>query len=125
MTPLLVAYPPPRRATRSGRGPQIQPYFQLTRKTVGYSTASGRLHWDALAVNPFKPGDGTATIAAVRGGGRIHVALVGGGRIADLHAPGYLEDPRARLYALCDLDAAVRARREREWGLERAYADSG
>lgn len=51
------------------------------------------------------------------------MALVGGGRIADMHAPGYLEDPRARLYALCDLDAAVRARREREWGLTRTYAD--
>jgi predicted dehydrogenase len=54
---------------------------------------------------------------------RTHVALVGGGRIADMHAPGYLEDERARLYALCDLDPDVRARREREWGLARTYAD--
>lgn len=53
---------------------------------------------------------------------RVHIALAGGGRIADMHAPGYLADPRARLYALCDLDAEVRERRRREWGLERTYA---
>ena len=54
---------------------------------------------------------------------RLNIALVGGGRIADMHAPGVLANPRARLYALCDVSAEVRARRAREWGLERTYAD--
>ncbi len=51
----------------------------------------------------------------------LNVALVGGGRIADLHAPGYLKSPRARLYALCDTNPEVLARRNREWGLEATF----
>ena len=54
-------------------------------------------------------------------GSEVNVALVGGGRIADMHAPGYLAHPHARLFALCDVDAGVLARRKAEWGLERTY----
>ncbi len=52
---------------------------------------------------------------------RLNVALVGGGRIADLHAPGYLTSSNARLYALCDLDTRLLERRRRAWGLEKTY----
>jgi predicted dehydrogenase len=51
------------------------------------------------------------------------MALVGGGRIADMHAPGYLANPDAQLYALCDVSEAVLARRKREWGLAKTYRD--
>jgi predicted dehydrogenase len=51
----------------------------------------------------------------------LNVALVGGGRIADLHAPGYLRSPNARLYALCDVSPHVLARRKCEWGLEATF----
>ena len=52
---------------------------------------------------------------------KLNVALVGGGRIADLHAPGYLSSPNARLYALCDIGPEVLERRSREWGLSKTY----
>jgi predicted dehydrogenase len=52
---------------------------------------------------------------------RLNVALVGGGRIADLHASGYLDSPNARLYALCDVNPEVLERRGREWGLNKTY----
>jgi predicted dehydrogenase len=51
----------------------------------------------------------------------VNIALVGGGRIADMHAPGYLESPDARLYALCDVDPGVLARRKEQWGLAKTY----
>jgi len=53
---------------------------------------------------------------------RLNIALIGGGRIADMHAPGYLTNPRARLYALCDVSEEVCRRRKAEWGLEKTYA---
>ncbi|MBM4372175.1 MAG: Gfo/Idh/MocA family oxidoreductase, partial [Deltaproteobacteria bacterium] len=53
---------------------------------------------------------------------RLNVGFVGCGRIADLHLPGYRDHPHARLHALCDPDPALRARRQAEWGVERAYA---
>ena len=51
----------------------------------------------------------------------LNIALVGGGRIADMHAPGYLTSSHAKLYALCDVSEAVNARRKQEWGLEKTY----
>jgi predicted dehydrogenase len=35
-------------------------------------------------------------------GERIGIGTIGCGRIATLHAPGYLGHPRARLVAVCD-----------------------
>jgi len=54
---------------------------------------------------------------------KIRVALVGVGRIADLHAGAYAHEPRAELYAVCDIDEAVAQRRAEEWGARRAYTD--
>ncbi len=53
----------------------------------------------------------------------IRIALVGVGRIADLHARGYTHEPRANLFALCDRDEELLARRAKEWGVSRTYTD--
>jgi len=61
---------------------------------------------------------------------KLRVAFIGAGRIADLHALGY-RDPstgsgragEAELYAVCDADAEVAARRAREWGAKRHCTD--
>lgn len=53
----------------------------------------------------------------------INVALVGCGRIADLHAPGLLQTDGARLYGVCDLDPEVAAARQAEWGADRSWTD--
>lgn len=53
----------------------------------------------------------------------IHVGIVGCGRIADLHAPGYARTRAARIYAVCDKDRALAERRRIEWGAEKAYTD--
>ncbi len=53
----------------------------------------------------------------------INVGFLGCGRIADLHARGYQNNPDARIYAVCDPDPERRAARQAEWGVEKAYAD--
>ena len=53
----------------------------------------------------------------------IRIALVGVGRIADLHARAYRRDPRANLWALCDRDEELLARRAAEWDVSRTYTD--
>ncbi len=53
----------------------------------------------------------------------IRVGLIGCGRIASLHAPGYAGHPEARLAALCDSDADRAKACARDWGAEKAYAD--
>ncbi|MCL4236505.1 MAG: Gfo/Idh/MocA family oxidoreductase [Deltaproteobacteria bacterium] len=56
-------------------------------------------------------------------GDRIRVGIIGGGRIADMHAPGYLDRDDARILAVCDVSAEVAERRAREWGATRIYLD--
>jgi len=48
----------------------------------------------------------------------IRVAIVGTGRISDLHAIEYLQNPRAKIVALCDLDTGIATSRASRWGLE-------
>lgn len=48
----------------------------------------------------------------------IRVAIVGTGRISDLHAIEYLQNPRAKIVALCDLDTGIATSRASKWGLE-------
>ncbi|MBI2565644.1 MAG: Gfo/Idh/MocA family oxidoreductase [Candidatus Schekmanbacteria bacterium] len=43
-------------------------------------------------------------------------ALVGGGRIADLHVGGYRDNAWAELHAVCDIRPEVARRRAAEWG---------
>jgi len=47
--------------------------------------------------------------------GVLRVGIIGAGRIADLHAIEYLRNPRARLAAVCDLDAQIAGARARRW----------
>jgi len=54
---------------------------------------------------------------------KLRVGLIGVGRIADLHRLGYVDNPRAELYAVCDVDEGRVQRRTREWGVNKAYTD--
>lgn len=53
----------------------------------------------------------------------LNVGLIGCGRIADLHARGYANNPDARIYAVCDSHEGRLAARKAEWGAEKAYRD--
>ena len=50
---------------------------------------------------------------------KINVAIVGCGRISDLHAPGYLKNPNAEIYAVCDEDQDRALQKAQEWGVGR------
>jgi predicted dehydrogenase len=54
---------------------------------------------------------------------RVHVGLVGCGRIASLQVLGYLDHPRAELTAVCDADETLVRQRQSEWGAKKAYTD--
>jgi len=54
---------------------------------------------------------------------RVHVGLIGCGRIASLQVLGYLDHPRAELTAVCDSNEAVVRQRQGEWGAKKAYRD--
>jgi predicted dehydrogenase len=53
----------------------------------------------------------------------VRVGFVGCGRIADLQCLAYLEHPRARIAAVCDVDAARAARRAEAWGVAKVYTE--
>jgi predicted dehydrogenase len=53
----------------------------------------------------------------------IRLGIIGCGRISDLHAAGYLSDPRVRISAVCDADRAKADAKAREWGAEASYSD--
>jgi len=54
---------------------------------------------------------------------KLRVGFIGAGRITDLHCLGYKDNPKAELYAVCDVNEALLQRRVREWGVARAYTD--
>jgi predicted dehydrogenase len=53
----------------------------------------------------------------------IGIGIVGCGRIADLQCLGYLEHPRARIRAVCDVDEELARHRATEWGAARHYTE--
>lgn len=53
----------------------------------------------------------------------LNIGFIGAGKIADLHAPGYLSNPDARIYAVADNGSGVAEARAAEWGAEKAYTD--
>jgi predicted dehydrogenase len=53
----------------------------------------------------------------------VRVGIVGCGRISDLHAAGYLKNPRAKITAVCDADLGKAKAKAREWGVETYYTD--
>jgi predicted dehydrogenase len=48
---------------------------------------------------------------------KVKFAIIGCGRISDLHAPGYLQNPNAEIAAVCDADSERANRKGNEWGL--------
>jgi predicted dehydrogenase len=54
---------------------------------------------------------------------RIHVGIIGCGRISDLHALGYEDNPDARIVALCDTDSSCADTRKAQWRAERVYTN--
>jgi predicted dehydrogenase len=54
---------------------------------------------------------------------KIKFALVGCGRISDVHARAYEGSPDAEIFAVCDVDEERARRRKEEWGAVKAYSD--
>jgi predicted dehydrogenase len=53
----------------------------------------------------------------------IRVAIVGCGRISDLHQLGYQNREDARIVAVCDSNRAHAREKSRKWGVEKIYTD--
>jgi predicted dehydrogenase len=53
----------------------------------------------------------------------IRVAIVGCGRISDLHQLGYQNRQDASIVALCDTNKALAKKKAKEWGVEKVYTD--
>jgi len=53
----------------------------------------------------------------------IKVGIIGCGRIADLHFPGYEAIPDAAIHAVCDVDAKAAEARRAALGVSKAYTD--
>ncbi len=53
----------------------------------------------------------------------LRVAIVGCGRISDLHARGYRGRQDAVIAAVCDTNPSHARRKAREWGVEKMYTD--
>ena len=53
----------------------------------------------------------------------IRAAIVGCGRISDLHQMGYRDFPEAELAAVCDTNKAVAKKKAAEWGVRMVYTD--
>jgi len=49
---------------------------------------------------------------------KVRVAIVGAGRITDLHYPAYKDFPRAELVCVCDADETVAEKRAVQWGAQ-------
>jgi predicted dehydrogenase len=53
----------------------------------------------------------------------IRVAIVGCGRISDLHQLGYRGRDDAKIVAVCDTNKSLAKKKAREWGAEKIYGD--
>jgi predicted dehydrogenase len=51
---------------------------------------------------------------------RVRVGIIGTGRISDLHAIEYRNNPKAEIVALCDRDTAMAKERAGQWGVPEA-----
>jgi predicted dehydrogenase len=53
---------------------------------------------------------------------KLKFGIIGAGRISDMHAPAYINNPRAEIYAVCDKNEEVAKRRMREWNCKKYYS---
>lgn len=53
----------------------------------------------------------------------IRVAIVGCGRISDLHQLGYRGRKDAKIVAVCDTNKSAAKKKAKEWGVEKIYTD--
>ncbi|NQW17138.1 MAG: Gfo/Idh/MocA family oxidoreductase [Chloroflexi bacterium] len=53
----------------------------------------------------------------------MRIGIIGAGRIADLHVPGYRAYPNAEIVAVCDSGDGVAETRAAEWGVTSHYSD--
>ena len=53
----------------------------------------------------------------------IRVAIIGCGRISDLHQIGYRGREDAKIVAVCDTNKAAARKKAKEWGLDKIYSD--
>ncbi len=53
----------------------------------------------------------------------LRVGIIGGGRIAALHALPYDENPKAEIWAVCDVDEDIARSRAEDWGVARWFTD--
>ena len=53
----------------------------------------------------------------------VNVAIVGCGRISDLHAAGYRDYSDAKIVATCDVNRKHAKTKAKEWGAEKIYTD--
>ena len=54
---------------------------------------------------------------------KVRVGFIGAGRIADLHARGYADNPTGTLFAVADTSSGRADARADEWGADRSYED--
>ena len=54
---------------------------------------------------------------------KIKFAIVGCGRISDLHARAYSGSDDAEIFAVCDINRDLALKRKEEWGAKKAYTD--
>ncbi|HWQ57988.1 MAG TPA: Gfo/Idh/MocA family oxidoreductase, partial [Clostridia bacterium] len=55
--------------------------------------------------------------------GKLKFVIIGCGRIATLHAPGYEDHPDAELYGVCDKNEARAREFAKEFGARKVYSD--
>jgi len=54
---------------------------------------------------------------------KLKIGFVGLGRIADVHIPGYINNPDAELYAVCSRDMDEMLKRKDQWGAKKHYIE--
>jgi len=54
---------------------------------------------------------------------RVHLGVIGCGRISTLQIPGYRDHPRSEVVAACDRDAGLARQRQHEWQAHKVYTD--
>src|SRR5688572_7671228 len=74
---------------------------------------------------PVAPGETVGFMTQQTSGRVVRVAIIGAGAVSDYHhVPGLALDPRAKLVAACDADAALLEKRKRDWQIEHVTTDA-